>query len=472
MGAHVHHIRRQRWVVRTATAEQAFAVRSWLHDHCTTDLQDALESAFDRAAPGDEIVRLERLVLTIQVNAVERLVEVLPSRVVDAVATPLHPGAPGGAVLADAPPLHATEESRLIEYLLSGTVPWPVRPDSPGLLGTLASVARSSPTHVAAQVARLAPDARALRAAVFRLLQLVDERDWPAVIVSAGGSTRIAAAAAAAGSTEVELPDTRDRRLRLVVSGLVDTAPRDTTDGSQQDPARSMSPGAPLTSILPKTVTPAAHEKALGDDDTRPGVVEYDARESAASNEVPAARVAYGGSEPAPEPFATAVACAGLVLLHPYLPQFFRSLEVDLRHQSRPDSPGVARAAALLHFVATELDEPFELELGFIKILLGLTPDTTLSVSAGLISARDREEAAALLQAAVDHWGALKQTSTHALRTSFLQRSGLVRSDDNGWRLRVQSGPFDMLLTRLPWSLSLVKLPWMHTPLHCEWPTS
>jgi Contractile injection system tape measure protein len=397
----------------------------------------------------------------------------LPSHVVDAVATPLHPGAPGGAVIANASSVHTTEESRLIDYLLSGTVTWPVRPDSPGLLATLASVARSSPTHVAVRVARLAPDAQALRAAVFRLLQLVDERDWQAVIVSAGGSTRIAAATTATeGSADVDPADTRDRRLRLVVSRLSDHERRDTTDGSPHDPDRSVSPGERPASMRTNAAMKTPHDDAPTRSDTLSRVVEYDARVSAASFEAPAVRVTHGGSEPVPEPFATAVACAGLVLLHPYLPQFFRSLEVDLRHESPPDSFAVSRAAALLHFVATELDEPFELELGFIKILLGLAPDATVSVSAGLITGRDREEAAAMLQAAIDHWGALKQTSTHALRTSFLQRSGLVRADENGWRLRVESGPFDMLLKRLPWSLALVKLPWMHTPLHCEWPTS
>ena len=91
-------------------------------------------------------------------------------------------------------------------------------------------------------------------------------------------------------------------------------------------------------------------------------------------------------------------------------------------------------------------------------------------MGAGLVRDADRLEVDALVAAAIEHWQALKRTSAAAVRTSFLQRSGLLKADDNGWRLQVESGPFDVLLKRLPWSLSVIKLPWMHTPLHCEWP--
>ena len=35
--------------------------------------------------------------------------------------------------------------------------------------------------------------------------------------------------------------------------------------------------------------------------------------------------------------------------------------------------------------------------------------------------------------------------------------------------LAVKSGPFDMLLDRLPWSYSTIKLPWMHEVLYVDW---
>jgi len=95
-----------------------------------------------------------------------------------------------------------------------------------------------------------------------------------------------------------------------------------------------------------------------------------------------------------------------------------------------------------------------------------------LPVSNGLLTDADRDEAHGLLQATIAHWQALRQSSIAAVRASFLQRPGLVKFDDNGWRLQVQPGPFDVLLQRLPWSAAVVKLPWMNAPLHCEWLTS
>jgi len=107
----------------------------------------------------------------------------------------------------------------------------------------------------------------------------------------------------------------------------------------------------------------------------------------------------------------------------------------------------------------------------FIKVLLGLAPDDPLAVADGLLSDGDRAEADALLAAAVKHWPALGNTSIAGLRVSFLQRRGLLRDDERGWHLQVETRSFDMLLGQLPWSISIMKLPWMTKPIHTDWPT-
>jgi hypothetical protein len=83
----------------------------------------------------------------------------------------------------------------------------------------------------------------------------------------------------------------------------------------------------------------------------------------------------------------------------------------------------------------------------------------------------DKQEAQALLDAVREHWSALKGSGSESLRLSFLQRRGLLRRADAGWQLHLQSEPFDLLLSLLPWSLGLFKLPWMAEPLQVEWPT-
>jgi hypothetical protein len=83
----------------------------------------------------------------------------------------------------------------------------------------------------------------------------------------------------------------------------------------------------------------------------------------------------------------------------------------------------------------------------------------------------EREEVAAVLEAARSHWSALRGTSVEGLRSSFLQRRGLLARADGAWRLRLQTEPWDMLVALLPWSIGFVRLPWMTRPLVVEWPT-
>jgi hypothetical protein len=173
----------------------------------------------------------------------------------------------------------------------------------------------------------------------------------------------------------------------------------------------------------------------------------------------------------ATEAFPLAVRCAGLVLLHPFLPRLFES--VGLLHAGEPVLPWaeLPRAAALLGWLATGRDEVHEFELGLVKVLLGRRPEEPLLVDGGRLAAADREEGEALLQAAVQHWRALKGTTPAGLQASFLQRGGLLREDDAGWRLQVEPAAFDLLLNHLPWGIGVVKLPWMTRPIFTEWPT-
>ncbi|WP_342375410.1 contractile injection system tape measure protein [Myxococcus stipitatus] len=182
-----------------------------------------------------------------------------------------------------------------------------------------------------------------------------------------------------------------------------------------------------------------------------------------------AARPPEAGAEA--EPFLLSVSHAGLLLLHPYLSRFFESTGV--KEAKRPELPAdkLPRAAALLHLLAMGEAEVHEFELDFIKLLLGLKLDAHLPVSSGLLRPSDHEEADALVQAVIEHWKALKNTSVQGLRGSFLRRRGFVREQEHGLLLRVESQAFDVLLGAIPWGIGTVKLPWMRQPIFTEWPT-
>jgi hypothetical protein len=179
-----------------------------------------------------------------------------------------------------------------------------------------------------------------------------------------------------------------------------------------------------------------------------------------------AGEIAVTGDE-----FPLSVNYAGLVLLHPFISPFFEATGVKETNSKTIVDSKIARAAALLHFLATGQEELYEYELGLIKILLGLEPETPLLVGEGLLQQGDRQEAERVLQSVINYWSILKNTSINGLRSSFLERSGLLQWTDNGWKLQVEHQSFDMLLEHLPWSISIIKLSWMKLPIYTEWQT-
>lgn len=156
---------------------------------------------------------------------------------------------------------------------------------------------------------------------------------------------------------------------------------------------------------------------------------------------------------------------AGLVLLHPFLPQLFFSLGIaNEKTLVRPD-----RALSLLHFLATGQTVAPEYELVLPKILCQVPVDAPVESQMELTTT-EQEEAVALLEAVIRHWQVLRNTSPDGLRAAFLLRSGKVSlRDDGDWFLQIESRAHDVLLDQLPWGISMIKLPWMKYMLRVEW---
>ena len=159
------------------------------------------------------------------------------------------------------------------------------------------------------------------------------------------------------------------------------------------------------------------------------------------------------------------VDCAGLVLLHPFLPQFFSGLGLATNGKLlQPD-----RALCLLHFLATGQIVAPEYELVLPKILCNVPLETPVEANLELTAA-EQEEAAALLDAVIRHWEALHHTSADSLRGTFLVRPGKISlRNDGDWLLQVEANSFDILLDQLPWGIGMIKLPWMEKMLWVEW---
>ena len=182
---------------------------------------------------------------------------------------------------------------------------------------------------------------------------------------------------------------------------------------------------------------------------------------------------------------------SGLVLLWPFLPRFFESLKLIQRGQF-VNSESAQRAVLILQYLvdaATEIPEHF---LPLNKILCGI--DLLEPVAANLeISETQKDECEHLLSAVISNWSILKNTSINGFRHAFLQREGILkvraprlRSStrrgsgspearlrrplrDHSWLLQVEQTTYDILLDRIPWSISVVKLPWIEGVLYVEW---
>ena len=156
---------------------------------------------------------------------------------------------------------------------------------------------------------------------------------------------------------------------------------------------------------------------------------------------------------------------AGLVLLHPFLPQLFRALGIaDDEKLLQP-----VKAINLLYFLATGHIDAKEYELVIPKLLCHFPLERAVESNVSLADS-EQEEAIALLAAVIRHWEVLKNTGAEGLRETFLKRSGKLSLLDNGeWLLQVESNACDILLEQLPWGISMIKLPWMPEMLRVEW---
>ncbi len=522
MTAAPHRIRRLRVRARARSREEAFALRARLRDLVGEVVLPLLARMLDELAPGGEVVHVPRLELSAAVREVEDLADVLPELVRREVAAAR---APAARAAVGAPDLErrspGDDLSRaIVRYLETGAFPWHV--DAEDAIHAVVADLTAEELARAALACTVERSLAAAVAACFRLLQLVPEPRWPAVaraILAAAAAAEAAPAleavevvAALAGASDVS----RSRLLRIAATAIAATAiaaarpalaPIDARRvlallaGTEDAAAARADVEAELERLPPPAAawlrqrlsqiaapapnptppTPTSARPAAPPDMPPPATIAGPAAPPPAPTSADPGRHA---ARPAPEllrrtsapaavdPFGIPARHAGLILLHPFLARLFEHTRIKQPGHPALDPPALPRAAALLHTCAVGDAEPFEHELAFVKILLGLPPGAPLLVAGGLLSGEDRDEVDALLRAALDHWAALRRTSAHGLQTTFLRRGGLVREEAQGFRLQVEPAGFDILLASLPWGIATVKLPWMRKPIFTEWAAS
>lgn len=158
---------------------------------------------------------------------------------------------------------------------------------------------------------------------------------------------------------------------------------------------------------------------------------------------------------------------AGLVLLNPYLPGFFKNMGL-LNEKGFINIHSQIKAVHLLQYIITGSEENPEYLLALNKILCGL--DVSFPVErAVVITQKDKSGIKDLINSVVKNWTTLKNTSSEGFIGSFLNREGIMEIDQCEAVLRVERKTYDVILSSLPWSISRIKLSWMKLILNVEW---
>lgn len=184
-------------------------------------------------------------------------------------------------------------------------------------------------------------------------------------------------------------------------------------------------------------------------------------------------RTADGTISPAddhPDNEAIYVVNAGLVLLANYAPRLFGMLGL-VRDDAFVDEAARHRAVHCLVYLSDGHFDSEEHEWVLNKLLCGVPIDEVVPPAEAMDDALPVLDG--LLGAVIAHWKALGHTTPDGLRKTFLRRLGnLVEHEahEGGhWRLKMQPGPFDVLLDQLPWGYGTIRLPWMKGAIHVDW---
>lgn len=470
-----HIIRRQYIYVEVdGTEAEGLALQRRLPDLCQQALTPAIDRALERCAPSDGHVYVERLEIDAGTLTLERLERDLPESVARVLEQALREQLPQGgwsptSVYGNVRYMtrqHSVHEAFLY-FLTTGTLPWSFRlPAGKSLEQVIlscwqeASKASVSLPSTLDEIRRLL-DSPIVRERLIRQCSLVFLETFLSRLSSEAAAI-IAGVLEVLRDSEVSLAGLKDFEQRLwegmfsnIATGRVPSPTALIGEAWRSLPVKGTQQ-AGLGRVL-EHHWPGATNKAptSGIVDTHPTPSHL-----LASQRTPLDR----GEHPEARE-GIYLDNAGLVLLHPFLPQLFSSLGIAVDDRLiRPE-----RALCLLHYLATGQTVAPEYALVLPKILCHVSLDWPVESDVELTTT-EQEEAVALLESVIRHWEALRNTSPDGLRGTFLLRSGKVlMREDGDWALQVEANTADILLDQLPWGISMIKLPWMRTMLWVEW---
>uniref|UniRef100_UPI0040480476 contractile injection system tape measure protein n=1 Tax=Roseivirga sp. TaxID=1964215 RepID=UPI0040480476 len=158
---------------------------------------------------------------------------------------------------------------------------------------------------------------------------------------------------------------------------------------------------------------------------------------------------------------------AGLVLLAPYLHVLFERIELT-NENNFFGIEDQEKATLLTQYLLMDNPPLDDDRLALNKVLTGLSIAHVME-SELTLSKSDKALIHGLLVSVISHWTVIGDSSVEGFRASWLWRKGKLAHKENNWELRVEQRSYDLLLDRLPYSISPIKFSWMEKPLIVIW---
>lgn len=162
---------------------------------------------------------------------------------------------------------------------------------------------------------------------------------------------------------------------------------------------------------------------------------------------------------------------AGFLLAGPFLRIMFKRLGyLDDSLQFKGDEQKI-RAIFLIQYIVYGKEKEYsELQLILNKLFVNWPNKSPLPHSLSLAE----EEiilAEEMISGVRQNWRKVYNSSNQAIRDSFFQRNGIIRKDkeQDGWEVKVEDKPYDMLLDDIPWVFHIQKHPWCDYKLFVKW---